>query len=191
MRRVTSALTTRSSRKKSIVCREQTFAGANVILNITAHVRDSNSTIESLIFSPLLFLLKKWSIVRQTLRSPRKGHSREFYYILPYQRYGLQHDGRATVMIFIHPCRNYRFTIQFAMEGALRGIRFVSPRESLREFALVIGPGRIGNDFRSSFSSRTAPPPNRFLDKVDENGLEEYSKRRHIVSLPCHHSSKC
>jgi len=80
--------------------------------------------------------------------------------------------------IFIHPCRSCRFTIQFAVEGVLGGIRFVPPRESPREFALVIGPGRIGNDSRSSFSSRAAPPPNRFLDKVDGNGLEEYSRRR-------------
>lgn len=64
------------------------------------------------------------------------------------------------------------------MEGTLGGIRFVPLRESPRKFALVIGPTRTGNDSRGSnacsFPSRVPPPPNRFLDEVDENGLEEY-----------------
>lgn len=101
----------------------------------------------------------------------KKDHSREFY------AYHLISD-RAAVAIFVYPFRYCRFTTQFAVEGAPGGIRFVPLRESPRKFALVIGPRRTGNDSPGSnacsFPSRVPPPPNRFLDEMDENGLGKY-----------------
>lgn len=157
-------------------------------MNITAHVRDSNFCDRVAHLLSPSFSLKAAKCGRlcddaerhRTFSVGKGPLSR----ILPCTalsaiQTALQHDGGATATIFIHPCRYCRFTIQFAVEGALGGIRFIPPRESLREFALVIGPGRIENDSRSSFSSRAWKPPlKRFLDKVDENGLGKYSRRR-------------
>jgi len=112
----------------------------------------------------------------------RWEYSRKFNRTSPYQRYKLQHDGKAIAMIFIHPCRNWRFTIQFAMEEALGGIRFISSRESLREFALVISLRRIGNNSRSSFSSGATPPPSQlFFWTKWMKRLGKYSRRRHSI----------
>lgn len=140
------------------------------------------STCRSFPFFPSVFLyLSSLSVkVMQSMRhwtipvslSLGKGHSREFYV------YHLISDRATYWAIFVHPFRYWRFTIQFAVEGAPEGIRFVPLRESPRKFALVIGPRRTGNDSRGSnacsFPSRVPPPPNRFLDEVDENGLGEY-----------------
>lgn len=59
-------------------------------------------------------------------------------------------DRASYVAIFVHPFRYYRFTTQFAVEGTSGRIRLIPLRESLRKFALVIGPRRTGNDSRGS-----------------------------------------